>query len=104
MRQARPREFCRRLPNNRDDPEAQGVPRILLESVQEMLLKLALQMARDDYEDRRERQRQSIDLAKAAGRYVGRKTNTATHERIAALRSGGNSIAETAKLAGCSPG
>jgi DNA invertase Pin-like site-specific DNA recombinase len=30
-----------------------------------MLLKLALQMARDDYEDRRERQRQGIELAKA---------------------------------------
>ena len=29
-----------------------------------MLLKLALQMARDDYEDSRERQRQGIELAK----------------------------------------
>jgi DNA invertase Pin-like site-specific DNA recombinase len=81
---------------------AQGVARIVLESVQDMLLRLALQMAHDDYEDRRERQRQGIKLAKAAGRYAGRKTNTAMHERIAALRAGGNSIAETAKLAGCS--
>ncbi len=81
---------------------AQGVARIVLESVQEMLLKLALQMARDDYEDRRERQRQGIELAKAAGRYAGRKTDKAMHERIAALRAGGNSIAETARLAGCS--
>lgn len=82
--------------------EAQGVPRIVLESVQDMLLKLALQMARDDYEDRRERQRQGIALAKATGRYAGRKTDAAMHQRIAALRAGGNSIAETAKLAGCS--
>lgn len=82
--------------------EAQGVPRIVLESVQDMLLKLALQMARDDYEDRRERQRQGIELAKASGRYTGRKPDTAIHERIAALRAGGKSIAETAKLAGCS--
>ena len=81
---------------------AQGVARIVLESVQDMLLKLALQMARDDYEDRRERQRQGIELAKAAGRYAGRTPDTAMHERIAALRVGGNSIAETAKLAGCS--
>lgn len=44
--------------------EAQGVPRIVLESVQDMLLKLALQMAHEDYEDRRERQRQGIELAK----------------------------------------
>ena len=48
---------------------ADGVSRIVLESVQDMLLRLALQMARDDYEDRRERQRQGIELAKAAGRY-----------------------------------
>lgn len=40
--------------------EAQGVAKIVLESVQGMLLKLALQMARDDYEDRRKRQRQGI--------------------------------------------
>jgi len=32
------------------EPEAQGVPRIVLESVQHMLLKLAQQIARDDYE------------------------------------------------------
>ena len=82
--------------------EAQGVPRIVLESVQDMLLKLALQMARDDYEDRRERQRQGIDLAKAAGRYAGRTPDTTSHARIVALREGGKSIAETAKLAGCS--
>jgi len=47
--------------------EADGVARIVLESVQELLLKLALQMARDDYETRRERQRQGVQLAKAAG-------------------------------------
>lgn len=81
---------------------AEGVPKIVLEAVQEMLLKLALQMARDDYETRRERQRQGIEQAKAAGRYAGRRPDTAMHERIAALRAGGNSIADTAKLAGCS--
>jgi hypothetical protein len=33
---------------------------IVLDSVQELLLKLALQMARHDYETRRERQRQGV--------------------------------------------
>ena len=80
----------------------QGVSRIVLESVQDMLLKLALQMARDDYEDRRERQRQGIALAKGAGRYTGRQPDFAMHQRILALKSGGNSIEKTAKLAGCS--
>lgn len=82
--------------------EAQGVAKIVLEAVQIMLFRLALQMARDDYEDRRERQRQGIELAKAAGRYAGRTPDTATHARIVALREGGKSIAETARLAGCS--
>ncbi|HBQ2197026.1 TPA: recombinase family protein [Klebsiella pneumoniae] len=82
---------------------AQGVPRIVLDAVQDMLLRVALQMARDDYEDRRERQRQGIELAKKKGRYAGRKADTKTHERIIALRSAGRSIADTAKLAACSP-
>lgn len=82
--------------------EAQGVAKIVLESVQELLLKLALQMAREDYEDRRERQRQGVELAKGAGKYVGRKSDETTHNRIIALRTGGHSIAETAKLATCS--
>lgn len=81
---------------------SKGVPRIVLESVQEMLLKLALQMAHDDYEDRRERQRQGIVLAKGAGRYKGRPADTAMHALVIALRAGGNSIAKTAKYAGCS--
>jgi DNA invertase Pin-like site-specific DNA recombinase len=82
--------------------EANGVAKIVLESVQDMLLKLALQIARDDYEDRRERQRQGVELAKQAGKYTGRKTDATVHARIIALRGSGHSIAETAKLAGCS--
>lgn len=79
-----------------------GIAKIVLESVQEMLLKLALQMARDEYETRRERQLQGIHLAKLNGKYAGRKTDKAVHERIIALRQANRSIAETAKLAGCS--
>ena len=82
--------------------EADGVAKIVLESVQELLLKLALQMARDDYETRRERQRQGVQLAKTAGKYSGRKANAATHQRILALRRAGQTIARTAELAGCS--
>ena len=48
--------------------DADGVTKIVLESVQAMLLRLALQIARDDYEDRRERQRQGVELAKSAGK------------------------------------
>lgn len=82
--------------------ESKGVAKIVLESVQDMLLKLALQIAYDDYEDRRTRQRQGIELAREAGRYTGRKANTQVHDRIVALRDAGRSIADTATLAGCS--
>jgi DNA invertase Pin-like site-specific DNA recombinase len=81
---------------------ADATARIVLESVQSMLLRLALQMAREDWETRRERQRQGVKLAKVAGKYAGRKADTATHERIIELRGTGTTIAKTAKLAGCS--
>jgi DNA invertase Pin-like site-specific DNA recombinase len=82
--------------------ESNGVAKIVLESVQSMLLRLALQMAREDWETRRERQKQGIAIAKERGLYTGRKADTATHERILELRKGGCTIAKTAKLAGCS--
>ena len=84
-------------------PNADGVTKIVLEAVQKLLLKLALQMARDDYETRRERQRQGVALAKSAGKYAGRPAHTPTHERIVALRRTGLTIKRTAELAGCSP-
>lgn len=80
-----------------------GVARIVLEAVQDMLLRVALQTAREDYEDRRERQRQGIAIARGAGRYTGRKPDRARHRRIVALREAGMSIARTAELAPCSP-
>lgn len=77
-----------------------GIAKIVLESVQDMLLKVALQTARDDYKTRRERQ--GVELAKASGKYKGRKPDLKTHERIIALRDSGMTIERTANLAGCS--
>lgn len=82
--------------------EADGVARIVLEAMQALLLRLALQMARDDYEDRRERQRQGIELAKASGKYAGRPSNPQRRAQIIALRRSGHSISRTADLVGCS--
>ena len=81
----------------------EGVARIVLDSVQDLLLKLALQMARDDYETRRERQRQGDQLAKAAGKYTGRAADTNANQRIVALRAAGHTIHKTATLSACSP-
>lgn len=82
--------------------DSAGVARIVLEAVQEMLLRVALQTARDDYETRRERQREGIQIARRAGRCTGRKADAAQHRRIVSLREAGMSIAKTAELAGCS--
>ena len=82
--------------------DADVVAKIVLESVQELLLKLALQMARDDYETRRERQHQGVELAKTIGKYAGRIADTMIHQRIVTLRGAGQTIKRTAELAGCS--
>lgn len=81
--------------------EAQGVAKIV-PAVQIMLFRLALQMARDDYEDRRERQRQGIELARQAGRYKGRRADPKRRAQVVALRKSGYSINKTAELAGYS--
>lgn len=82
--------------------DSEGVTKIVIESVQELLLKLALQMAHDDYETRRERQRQGIRLAKDQGKYKGRKANQSMHKQIIALRKSGSTIQQAADIAGCS--
>lgn len=81
--------------------DASGVAKVVLESVQDMLLKVALQSARDDYEERRERQRQGIEQAQKEGKYKGRKANEKQHELIIELRPN-HTIEDTAKLVGCS--
>ncbi|QDR47827.1 resolvase (plasmid) [Xanthomonas citri pv. glycines] len=83
--------------------EATGIAKVVLQSVQEMLLRLALQMARDDYEERRERQRQGIGAGEGGARSTpGGKPDTKTHQRIVALRRSGHTIAETGAMAQCS--
>lgn len=80
-----------------------GVTAIVLQSVQDLLLKLALQMARDDYETRRIRQRAGIEAARLKGNvYKGRPVDVGMHKRIAELLGAGFSVRRTAQLAGAS--
>jgi DNA invertase Pin-like site-specific DNA recombinase len=80
-----------------------GVASIVLESVQQLLLKLALQMARDDFETRRSRQRAGIDAAKTKGDvYRGRPVDHDMHKKIQELLAAGFSVRKTANLADCS--
>lgn len=81
---------------------ASGAAKVALQDVQDMLLRVLLQIARDYFECRCQRQRLGIDQAKMAGRYNGRAPNTKMHERVIARKSSGCSIAETASLSGCS--
>lgn len=79
-----------------------GVAKVILDETQKMILKVILQLAHDEWENRRERQRQGIRQAQEDGKYKGRRPNKALHSRIVALRVSGHTIAETARLASCS--
>lgn len=79
-----------------------GVTKIILDALNDAFLRLALQMARDDYEDRRERQSQGIAIAKAKGVFKGRRADKLLRKRVIEHRTAGRSITETAALADCS--
>lgn len=70
---------------------------IVLEANQKMMLKIALHMARKDYEQRAAKQASGILEAKAKGVYKGRKPDTVANARIVELRSQGYTIAKVAK-------
>lgn len=77
--------------------------RIVLDAMQAMLLRIALQAARDDYETRRRRQAEGIAVAKTMGRRFGKRPNEPLHQRIIALRQEGYSKNKTAELLETSP-
>ena len=85
------------VPGLIDLPKAEeGLTGIVMESMQAMLLKMALYQCRNDYETRRERQKQGIQLAKDKGVYKGRKPDTETNAKIIELRDLKYTIAKIA--------
>ena len=74
----------------------EGVAAIVMDTMQTMLLKLALYQCRADWETRKERQRQGIEVAKAKGVYKGRKPDTVANAKIVELRALGYTIAKVA--------
>lgn len=74
----------------------EGVAEIVMDAMQAMLLKMMLYQCRADWETRRERQRQGIEVAKAKGVYKGRKPDTVTNTKIVELRNLGFTIAKIA--------
>ena len=78
---------------------------IVMDTVQDLLLKIAMKSASDDYELRRERQAAGFARARAEGRSVGgRRIDQKRIDAVAFWRQKGLSIAETAKALSCSPG
>lgn len=74
----------------------------MLDAVNRMLVDMVAAMAHKDYEDRRHRQRQGIQKAKAAGKYQGRPKDTRKRGRIQELLEAGFSVRKVAEIAGCS--
>ena len=69
---------------------------IVLEANQKMMLKIALHIARKDYEMRATKQASGIEVAKANGVYKGRRADTIANAKIVELRGLGYTIAKIA--------
>ncbi|MGV8865122.1 MAG: recombinase family protein [Pseudomonas sp.] len=74
----------------------------MLGAINSMLVEMMAAIARKDYEQRRERQAQGIDKAKAAGKYQGRPVDEDLHKRVKELLKAGLGIRATARHADCS--
>jgi DNA invertase Pin-like site-specific DNA recombinase len=74
----------------------------MLAAINSMLVDMMAAIARKDYEQRRERQAQGIEKAKAEGRYKGRPVDEDLHKRVRELLAAGLGIRATARHAGCS--
>lgn len=73
----------------------------MLEALNGMMLDMLAAVARKDYEDRRRRQREGIDIAKQQGKYKGKQVNKARMKHIQALINSGQSSREIAKILKC---
>lgn len=74
----------------------------MLDAVNSMMLDMMAAIARKDYEQRRERQQQGIEKAKAEGKFRGRKVDVVKRERIKELLNAGFSVRKAARHAGAS--
>lgn len=75
----------------------------MLDAVNNMMLDMLAAIARKDYDQRRERQKQGIKKAKQEGKYKGRPVDQKLHQTIHDLLERGFSIRKTAEIARCAP-
>lgn len=74
----------------------------MLGAISGLMVEMMAAIARKDYEQRRERQAQGIEKAKADGRYKGRPVDEDLHKRVKELLKAGMGIRATARHAQCS--
>ncbi len=84
------------------DAEGDEFTARMLDAISNMMLDMMAAIARKDYEDRRRRQEQGIEKAKAAGVYQGRPADMERRRRIKELLDAGFSVRKTAEHAKCS--
>jgi DNA invertase Pin-like site-specific DNA recombinase len=72
------------------------------EAVNGMLLDMLAAIARKDYDDRRRRQAQGIEKAKAEGKYAGRPENVKRNSAIVEMLKAKQSWSTIQKATGCS--
>lgn len=72
------------------------------EAVNGMLLDMLAAIARKDYDDRRRRQAQGIEKAKAEGKYAGRPENSKRNSAIVEMLKSKQSWSTIQKATGCS--
>jgi DNA invertase Pin-like site-specific DNA recombinase len=74
----------------------------MLDAINGMMLDMLAAIARKDYEDRRRRQAQGIEKAKANGEYKGRPEDTERNAAIMKLLASGQSWSSIQSATGCS--
>ena len=74
----------------------------MAEAINGMLLDMLAAIARKDYEDRRRRQAQGIEKAKANGAYAGRPEDTKRNDAILSMLRSGQSWNTIIQATGCS--
>lgn len=74
----------------------------MYEAINGMMIDVLAAVSRKDYEDRRRRQAQGQERAKAEGRYRGRVEDTARNDGIAAMLRAGSSWSQIQATTGCS--
>lgn len=84
------------------DPKADPFTARMFDAINAMLLDVLAAVARKDYEDRRRRQAQGQERAKAAGVYKGRPEDAKRNAGIAAMLKAGSSWTAVQQAFGCS--